>query len=102
MIRFPDRDPTGFCKSQPDPDRTGFRKKLYRIRNGYPNCGDHCRQMLNQRKFSDINRIGSNIWAVDYITGLGSDWITQWKYWNGLGSKNSPIRSTLRYSLLER
>jgi len=26
MIRFPDRDPTGFSNSEPDPDRTGFRK----------------------------------------------------------------------------
>jgi len=26
IIRFPDRDPTGFCDSEPDPDRTGFRK----------------------------------------------------------------------------
>jgi len=31
-IRFPDRDPTGFCNSEPDPDRTGFRKKFNRIR----------------------------------------------------------------------
>jgi len=26
MIRFPDRDPTGFCNSEPDPGRTGIRK----------------------------------------------------------------------------
>ena len=26
MIRFSDRDPTGFCNSEPDPDRTGFKK----------------------------------------------------------------------------
>ena len=26
MIRFPDRDPTGFSNSEPDPDRTGFWK----------------------------------------------------------------------------
>jgi len=26
MIRFTDRDPTGFCNSEPDPGRTGFRK----------------------------------------------------------------------------
>jgi len=26
MIRFPDRDPTGFCNSEPNPDQTGFRK----------------------------------------------------------------------------
>jgi len=26
MIRFLDRDPTGFCNSEPDPGWTGFRK----------------------------------------------------------------------------
>jgi len=40
----PDRDPTGFCNSEPDPDWTGFWKYLYRI--GYPNCVDHCSRML--------------------------------------------------------
>jgi len=62
-IRFPDRDPTGFCNSEPDSDWTGFQKNLYRIGHGYPNCVDHCSRMLNQ-SFSDINRIGSNIWIV--------------------------------------
>jgi len=46
MTRFPDRHPTGFCNSEPD--RTGFRKKLNRIRYGYPNCIDHCSKMLYQ------------------------------------------------------
>jgi len=32
MIRFPDHDPIGFCNLDPDPDRTGFWKKLHRIR----------------------------------------------------------------------
>jgi len=31
MIQFPDRDPAGFCNSDPHPDWTGFRKNLYRI-----------------------------------------------------------------------
>jgi len=61
MIRFLDRDPTGFCTSEQDPDWTGFWKKLNRIRYGYPNCIDHWSKMLNQSVFSDINRIGSNI-----------------------------------------
>jgi len=26
MIRFPDRDPTGFCNSEPDLNRSGFRQ----------------------------------------------------------------------------
>ena len=36
-------------------------QKLNRIGFGYPNCIDHC--MLTQSFFSDINRIGSNIWT---------------------------------------
>jgi len=31
----------------------------------------------------------------DRSTGLGSDRVTQWKYWTGLGSQKSPICSTL-------
>jgi len=42
MIRFPDRDPTGFCNSEQDPDWTEFKKTNNRIRYGYPNCIDHC------------------------------------------------------------
>jgi len=34
MIRFSDRDLTGSSNSEPDPDRNGFRNKLYRIRYG--------------------------------------------------------------------
>jgi len=30
----PDRKLTGFCNSESDPDRTEFRKTLYRIRCG--------------------------------------------------------------------
>ena len=47
----PDRDPTGFCNSKPDPDWTGFRKYLYRIGYGNPSSVDHCSRMLNQRVF---------------------------------------------------
>jgi len=47
MIWFPDCDPTRFCNSEPDRDRTGFRKKLYRISYGYPNCVGDCSQMFN-------------------------------------------------------
>jgi len=51
MIRFPDRNQTGFCNSKPDPDRKKFRKTLNRIRYGYPNCIDHCSKMLDQSFF---------------------------------------------------
>ena len=61
MIRFPDRDPTGFCNAEPDPVGVDFEKNNS-IRYRYPNCNDHCSKMLNQT-FLDINRIGSNIWT---------------------------------------
>jgi len=51
MIRLPDRDPTWFCNSELDPDWTGFRRYLYRIGHGYPNCVDHCSRILNQTLF---------------------------------------------------
>jgi len=59
MIRFPDRDPTGFCNSEPDPGRTGFRKtqpdqiwisKLHRS--------------LQYNAYSEIFSDISNIWKV--------------------------------------
>ena len=34
---------------------------------------------------------------LDRSTGFGSDRITQWKFWTGLGLQKSPICSTLRY-----
>ena len=37
-------------------------KKLDWVSYGYPNCIDHCSIMLNE-SFSDINRIGLNIWT---------------------------------------
>jgi len=39
IIRFPHRDPTGFCNSEPDPDRIWI-SKLH-----------HCSKMLNQSFF---------------------------------------------------
>jgi len=72
MIRFPDRDPTGFSDSEPDPDWTGFRKYLYQIRYGYLNSVDHCSRMLNQSFFGYKP---DWIKYLDSATGLGSDWI---------------------------
>jgi len=136
MILFPDRNPAGFCNSEPDPDWTGFWKILNRIGYGYPNCVDHCSEMFNESVFSDINRIrigldytvtildwiriakisdpfNTNPNCVDHCsqifagyksdwfkclgstTGLQFDWITQWKYWTGLGSQKPLIHSTL-------
>jgi len=52
MIWFPDCDPIGLCNSETGPVvRTGFGKKLYRIRYGHPKCIDHCTQMINQSFF---------------------------------------------------
>jgi len=36
---------------------------------------------------------------LDSVMGLGSDWITHWKYWTGLGSQKSSIRSTLLHTI---
>jgi len=93
MIRFPDRDPTEFCNSEPDPDWTGFWKNSTWSDIGYPNCFDHCSIMLNQRIFFGYKP--DWIKYLDRSTGLGSDRITQWKFWTGLGLQKSPICSTL-------
>ena len=72
-------------------DRTEFRKKL-------PD------QVLIQT--ASITAVKCLIWFfsgykpdsikyLDSITGLGSDWITPWMYWNGLGSQKYPVRPTL-------
>jgi len=82
---------TGFCNSGQEPDRTGFRKGLYRIRYGYPNHVYHSSQMLKSVfgcKPDWIKCLGST-------TGLGSGWITQWNHWTGLRLQKYPIRSTL-------
>jgi len=60
MIRFPDCDTPGFCTSDPDPDRTGFRK------NSTGSDMDIQTALIILvkcliRVFSDINRIGTNI-----------------------------------------
>jgi len=43
----------------------------------------------------DIGLKPDRIKYLDNTTGLGSDCISQWKYWTGLGLQKSPIRSTL-------
>jgi len=55
------------------PGWTGFRKYLYGIGYGYPNCVDHCSRVLNQSFFSDINRNGSNIWILLPVSSEISD-----------------------------
>jgi len=77
MIRFPDRDPTRFCNSEPDPGWTGFWKKLNRIRYGYPNCTDHCSKLLNQSFFGYKS---DWIKYLDRSIGIGSDRIIQIKF----------------------
>jgi len=92
MIRFPDRDPTGFCTTEPDPDWTGF---------------------WTNSTGSDMDIHTALITAVicliriffghkpdwikyfDRSSGLRSDWITQRKFWTGLGFQKYPICSTL-------
>jgi len=62
-IRFPDRDPTGFCNSEPDLDWIGFRKNSTGSDMDIRTALITACLMLTQSFFSDINRIGSNIWT---------------------------------------
>ena len=71
MIRCPDHDTTGFCNSEPDPNRTGFRKKLNRIRYGYPN---HRRARI--RVGSDWIRTETNFGRIR--TGSDSNFFHNW------------------------
>ena len=98
MIRFPDRDPTGFCYSEPDRQQAGFWKnstgsdmdiqfQTKFITASNPKCSK-IRWFFLGYKTNWIKN-----W--DSTTGLGSDWITQWKYWTGLGLQKSPMRWTL-------
>jgi len=63
MIQFPDRNPTGFCNSEPDPDRTGFRKKTTGSDMDIQTALITAVKCLIRVFFFYINRIGSNIWT---------------------------------------
>jgi len=74
MIRFPDRDPIGFCNSEPDPVRTGFRKKS--------NGSDMDIQTALITAVKCLIRVFFGyipdwIKYLDKSTGLGSDRISQ-------------------------
>jgi len=62
-IRFPDRDPTGFCNSELDLDRSGFRKNSTGSDTDIQTALITAVKCL-MRGFSDIRWIGSNIWTV--------------------------------------
>ena len=92
MTRFTDRDPTGFCNSEPDPDRTGFRK------NSTGSDMDIQTAVITAVKGLIKVFFGFKPDWVEYLgrsTGLGSGRIAQWKFWTGLGLQKSPICSTL-------
>jgi len=63
MIRFQDRDPTGFCNAELDPDRTGYPKKNLSGSDMDSHTALITAVKCLIRVFSDINRIGSNIWT---------------------------------------
>jgi len=91
MIRFPDRDPTGFCNSEPD--GTGFWKDatgsdLY-IQTALITAVKCLIRVFFWYKPDWIKHL-------DRSTRLRSDRITQWKFWTGLGLPKSPICSTLQ------
>jgi len=74
MIRFPDRDPNGFCDSEPDSDQTGFRK------NSTGSDMDIQTALITAVKCLIRVFFGYKPDRVKYLDstiGLGSDWITQ-------------------------
>ena len=80
MVRFPVPDPTGFCNSEPDADRTGFRKNLYPIRYGYPKCVDRCSKMFNQ-SFFRIETGLDQILGLCYRIRIGLDYTKKMLDW---------------------
>ena len=95
MIRFPDRDPTEFFISEPD--RTGFRKNFTGSDMDIQTAFITAVKCLISFFFGYKPDWIKNL---DSTTGLGSDWITHWKYWTGLGLQKSSIRSTLEHTPL--
>jgi len=69
MIWFPDRDPTGFCTSEPDPDWLDF-EKTQPGQIWMPHYIDHCSKMLRVFFFGYKP---DWIKYLDRSTGLGSD-----------------------------
>ena len=92
MIRFPDRDPTGFGNSEPDPGGTGFRKKS----NG-SDVDIQIALITAEKCLIKVFFEYKPDWIkyLDKSTGLGSDLISQRKYWTGLGLQKSQICLTL-------
>jgi len=61
MIRSPDRDPTGFCPSEPDPVGLDFEKNSTGSDMDIQTALITAVNCLIRVFFSDTNRIGSNI-----------------------------------------
>jgi len=72
--------------------------KTHRIRYRYPKCIDHCSKMLDQSFFWY-----EPVWIkyLDRSTWIGSDRLSQWQFWTGLGLQKSWFCSTLPYTGLE-
>jgi len=97
MIRFPDRDPTRFCTSEPD--WTGFRKKLYHIRYGYPNSVDHCSQMFN-RSFFRIYAGLDQIFGQCYRIRIGLDYTMKILDWIWIANITDPFNTNVDKQLI--
>jgi len=69
----------------------GFRKNSTWSDMDIQTAIDHCSEMVNQSFF---RHKPDRIKYLDRSTGLGSDRITQWKFWTGLRLQKSPICST--------
>jgi len=91
-IRFLGRDPTGFCNSELDPDRTEIWK------NSTESDTDVQSALINAVKCLIREFFGHKpdwIKYLDRSAGLGQDRNTQWKFWTWLRSQKSQICSTL-------
>jgi len=74
MFQFTDRDPTGFCNSEPDTDQTGFRK------NATGSNMDVQTALITTVKClirGFFRHEPDRIKYLDNITGLGSVSVTQ-------------------------
>ena len=93
IIGFPDRDPTIFCNSEPDSVWAGFWKNSTGLDMDIQTALITAVWCLI-RVFSDINRIGSNIWTD--LLRIGPDCSMKILDWIGL--QKSQICSTLLHT----
>jgi len=88
----PDRDPTGFCNSEPDPDRTGFRKTSTGSDMDIQTALITAVKCLI-RGLSWLSTVLNQIFGLYYRIRIGLDYTIKRLDWIRIAK--SPIRSTL-------